>query len=489
MNKIYIYFSTVLLVLFAGCTDFLEVSPDNRIEPNSLDKVAEMLVAAYPNGDYLFTDWMTDDSQFIETNIQVTRMTDLFKWEEANTDDDNNTVTNYWNESYKAIAQANAALVALDEIDDTDVVRKKAIRGEALACRAYAHFMLVTLFAKEYDPATAASDPGITYMDKPETALLVTYSRNTVKEVYTRIEADLTEALTLISDEYYSGSKKYHFTQRAAKAFACRFYKYKGEFAKSIAFANDILGTGVVSPSLIKNYATYDAQAGSTAKRAFYVSNSDESNILLIEQKISLGLRHSYGYRTGIQYWLNVFYSSGPWGGEDRRLSTGYYGDGSRNTINMAKFDEEFHKESLTATTGEPFFTQAVFRTEEVLLNRAECNLFLGNNDKVLEDLNAFASFRYDGYTEVTLADVQDFYSAYIPGISLEDALLNVMIDERQKEFMQEGMRWFDIKRFGYSIRHITSLGETLTLASDDPRKVLQIPSAAIERGILPNPR
>ena len=40
-----------------------------------------------------------------------------------------------------------------------DKAQLTAHRGEALVARAYAHFMLVTFFAKAYDPATAASDP------------------------------------------------------------------------------------------------------------------------------------------------------------------------------------------------------------------------------------------------------------------------------------------------------------------------------------------
>ncbi|XLL74012.1 RagB/SusD family nutrient uptake outer membrane protein, partial [Myroides odoratimimus] len=38
------------------------------------------------------------------------------------------------------------------------------MRAEALLARAYNHFMLVNLWAKHYNPATAESDLGIPYV-------------------------------------------------------------------------------------------------------------------------------------------------------------------------------------------------------------------------------------------------------------------------------------------------------------------------------------
>ena len=55
---------------------------------------------------------------------------------------------------------------------------------------------------------------------------------------------------------------------------------------------------------------------------------------------------------------------------------------------------------------------------------------------------------------------------------------------------MHEGMRWFDIRRFGIPVNHMLQNGAIVTLEGDDNRKVLQIPQAAIDVGGLePNPR
>jgi hypothetical protein len=63
-------------------------------------------------------------------------------------------------------------------------------------------------------------------------------------------------------------------------------------------------------------------------------------------------------------------------------------------------------------------------------------------------------------------------------------------LEERQKEFIHEGLRWFDIKRFEIPVEHQLQDGSVVVLEEDDNRKVLQIPQAAIDVGGLePNPR
>ena len=493
MKKTHIIYAVVLLFSF-GCTDYLEETPDNRIEANTLDKISELLVAAYPRADYFFTDWGTDDSQYIETNSQVARMTDAFFWKDLDEYDDYNTPANYWNAAYTAIAQANSALEALDQIESDNIDFKNAIRGEALLCRAYAHFMLSTLFANNYSEATSGTDLGIPYVTETEKVLLKEYKRNTLKEVYTLVEKDLTDGLALLSDDYYSGSKKYHFTKNAAYAFACRFYMYKGEFAQSITYSNKILGENTVNTTFIKNLVEYGNQSGSVARRSFYVNNTDPSNLLIVEKQVGIGLRHSYGYRTSVRHWNGLFGESAFAGDDLRNEYMAYYGDGSRNTIGAAKFDEEFYKESLTATTGYPFFVQPVLRGIELLFNRIECNLELNNITAALTDLNIVGQFRYDGVAALTIADVQAYYQTVdeegndvIP--AEKEALLALLLDQKRKEYIQEGMRWFDIKRHNLEVTHTTFDGQELILEKNDLRKVFQIPLTASSRGISKNPR
>ena len=63
------------------------------------------------------------------------------------------------------------------------------------------------------------------------------------------------------------------------------------------------------------------------------------------------------------------------------------------------------------------------------------------------------------------------------------------------RQFIHEGMRWFDILRYKMAVTHATSPGPSgavtvlATLTADDPRKVLQIPASTSLAGLEPNPR
>ena len=83
-------------------------------------------------------------------------------------------------------------------------------------------------------------------------------------------------------------------------------------------------------------------------------------------------------------------------------------------------------------------------------------------------------------------------YNIYTPfyGLTLKQlAMIKLFLDFRRKEFYQEGLRWFDIRRFHLAVKRSSKSSYYFPLEKDDPRKVLQIPAEAIQRGLAPNPR
>ncbi len=69
---------------------------------------------------------------------------------------------------------------------------RKSVKAEALVGRAFDHLVLVNVYAKHYDAATAATEPGI------PVALIgdisAKFVRNTVQETYDQIIKDLTRS-------------------------------------------------------------------------------------------------------------------------------------------------------------------------------------------------------------------------------------------------------------------------------------------------------
>ena len=92
----------------------------------------------------------------------------------------------------------------------------------------------------------------------------------------------------------------------------------------------------------------------------------------------------------------------------------------------------------------------------------------------------------------VYLSTNSDNYNVYTPfyGLTLKQlAMVKLILDFRQKEFYQEGLRWLDIRRFHLALKRSDKSSYYHPLEKEDPRKMLQIPIQAQERGLAPNPR
>src|SRR5688572_4277013 len=276
-----IYSSLLFLAVLAGCDKYLEETPDNRVDLNTPEKAAQLLTNAYSSAAYLFTDWMSDNVAYTVGTFKQPEHNQLYEWKEP-TSIEQDTPTFFWQSTYDAIAHANEVLAIIDDLPGEKSL-KDAVKGEAYLTRAYGHFMLVNLFAKDYDPQTASSDLGIPYVDEPETEFIKTYTRHTIEEVYDKIEDDIEEGLDLVDGRFYANSGKYHFTEAAALAFAARFYLFKEDWNNCIKFSSQMLGNDPLAyikdiPRLLAEKANNDDFIRDLT------SPNDASNLLLMRQ-------------------------------------------------------------------------------------------------------------------------------------------------------------------------------------------------------------
>lgn len=477
----------VLLVL-AGCTKYLDKEPDNRTQIRTPEQIAQLLASAYPKANYImFCEAMSDNAEDkggggsgYDFADQINRQSYRFEVVEVAPDDIDGP-NFYWNETYKAIAAANQALEYIDAYPDPSAV--SAHRGEALLARAYAHFMLVTLFSKAYDPSTAATDPGIPYVTVPEREIFKQYERKTVAFVYEMIEKDLLEGYPLISDQIYGQAPRFHFNRRAAAAFAARFYLFKQEYGNVITYAGTALGANLTDN--IRPWNTILTELQYNELQAEYTKSSTKGNLLLQEAP-SLWGRSYAGMRYGLGDVIANQLLIRP------NVSGSYYTydlyGANPQVYNIPKFYEHFVSESLNANSGVPYNTIPLLTGEEALLNRAEAYLMTSNTSACLADLNTFLSQNIDEYNpstdRVTATKIANYY-----GVPAQLGMLLAILDFKRAFFLHEGLRWFDIIRLGIPVTHVTSGGEVIELGPDDNRRVLQLPSLTIPAGLEPNPR
>ena len=79
------------------------------------------------------------------------------------------------------------------------------------------------------------------------------------------------------------------------------------------------------------------------------------------------------------------------------------------------------------------------------------------------------------------------------PGV--QENMIHLLLNCRRTETMGQGMRWFDIKRYGITVyrREVNSNADVVaitdTLGPDDPRRAVQIPQKARDAGFEANKR
>lgn len=507
---------------FVACDDYLDTLPDNRAEIDSEEKIALLLVSAYPESDYLLlNEYMSDNvDDFGANNPNTDRFLDqVYKWEEI-TETNNEDPQSLWESCYQSVAAANQALISIEELGDEATPSLQESKGEALACRAFAHFILVNEFCKAYNTESSSTDKGIPYVTKAEKELKIHYERGTVAEVYKNIEADILQAIELVNNGT-SKVKKYHFSKQALYAFAARFYLFTEQWAKAEQYATLCLGEAPENvlrdwKEIANMTQKYDAVA------YHYVSTSVNSNLLLITAYSSMGLcfgpyRYFSRYAHGLYLADNETVNArNVWG------VAGYYHEpkeySATNLEKVVWWKSLYVFEELDATNhiGRYRTVYPAFTTDEVLLTRAEARIMQEKYADAATDLNIWKNnIINNNKVELTPELIQEFYNSveYSTGLSstvkkhlnpsfnigaegeLKETMLQCVLGFRRIETLQMGLRWWDIRRYGIEIvRREMNLSSqpykvTDTLTVDDPRRQLQIPTDVVSAGFEKNER
>ncbi len=405
----------------------------------------------------------------------------------------------FWYACYTSVAAANQALKTISEVANPDDYKNQ--KGEALVARAFSHFMLVCFFSKFYDPATAASDPGIPYVTVPENVVIKQYERKTVQYVYEMIEKDLLEGMPLLEDKAYD-IPKFHFNIAAAAAFATRFYLFKKDYAKVIQYAGQVVAGGNYA-SFLRGIndptSAYNTIEDVTELFKVYSRTSEASNLLLVETS-SVWSRNYYSARWGVGqekadevYPRTDLLSGGITAYKRYSISSGTH-------QLMPKIDEYFVRETVDANFGQPYVMVPLFAVEEVLFSHAEALYYTGDVAGAIALLNTFASRRITAYNTTTHNITDTKINTVFPEVAGETtskrlpSVVQAILYYKRMDYVHEGMRWFDVLRYKLPVSHNIKKGGSLpddfiTLSPDDPRKVIQLPQSSLQAGLAQNPR
>jgi len=438
-----------------------------------------------------------------------------------------------WSACYGAIATANKAIAVIEEHGWQNEMRPQL--GEALLCRAYSHFVLVNVFCQHWTATHGNTDLGIPYMTANETTVSPRYERGTVNDVYEKIDADIERALPLIDDDIYS-VPKYHFNRRAAYAFATRFNLYYARWSKVVDYASLALTDNPAST--LRDWFTggYISLSSENTYRAdWYMSVENRANLLIVAANSAWGRIHgpSVGYEKYAHNEIVAYYETckapAPWeNGSYLNYRIPQYLNTSK--VIMIKLAEYFRFTDVVSGIGSPYIMHPMFTTDETLLCRAEAYIMLQDYDKATADLRMFqdAFTTYAGLSRERIVwwgsgemwkqqRPNLYYDPYAPTpikrlhpdfevVSQEqERFLQTMLFMRRVLTLHEGLRWFDVKRYGMNIarRQVDINGSSDQvfnsetdvkrvmdmLETRDPRCAIQLPAAVISAGMTANPR
>jgi hypothetical protein len=512
INLIYTLLGSAFVL--SSCNDYLDTMPDSRAEIDTEDKVTALLVSAYPTTSDVLTLEMASDNAMDNgatyTSGELTQ-DQSYLWQDM-TETSNDGVKSFWNSCYGAVATANQALQAINDMGNPESL--SAQRGEALMCRAYGHFALANLFCLAYNPDTADKVLGLPYSTAPETSVSPHYERGTLAELYENINKDIEEGLPLVDDNLYS-VPKYHFNRKAAYAFAARFNLYYQKWDKVIEYANVVLGSNPKDVLKDWNEIVLNSASNWDVRVDKYINSSDNGNLLLLPVSSSWGyyggpysLGRRYGHAQDIVK-NETGRVTGIWGAYSNLLPF----------KNMWGYDQKL---AVTKQGGYFQYTDKVngigyrkiivlaFGTDETLLCRAEAYALKGQLDKAVEDINSWLYTHTVNNFQTTKDAIVSFYGnikcmptdnstrtvkkelnplgfTVTPGE--QEEIIQCILHLRRIETIHEGERWQDIKRYGIEIGHNRDGQSVDVLTKDDPRRAFQLPQDVISAGLEANPR
>lgn len=518
------------VAILASCADQLDTLPDNRTTLDTPKKIAGLLVTAYPDRTpTLFNEWMSDNTDYMGAqNSQGNRGGDQYFFWQEQTEGGNDSPEQVWMLYYEGVYKANEALAAIEDQGGpkNDILRNS--KGEALLIRAYDHFILANEFCRPYNGKTSTKDAGLYYATgiADFSAAAEQSNRGTVADVYAKIAADIEAGIPLLNDTYEV--PKYHFNKQAAYAFATRFYLYYEKWEKAKEYADKLLGSNPAAS--LRDYRALQAMPLSKSEQAVkiaeaYCSASADCNLLVQTSVSSAGMALA-PWLTSKRYTLTnylseteLFLSNNIWGTSSNLIWKPFtVNSGESNFALLMKLPREFEIRNTTTGSGYLRTLNVDFTMDEALLNRAEAEIMLGQNDAACADMTIWMKNFFNTNVTLTPTSVQTFFKAVpyayadaakmVPSFkkhisprftidaegSVQESLLQCLLNFRRIETVHQGMRWMDIRRYNIEIprRLIGANGRPSKnldwLEKDDPRQVVQIPQSIREAGVAGNP-
>jgi len=518
-------------LMFFSCSDFLEIEPLNEIvlekfwnEESDVENIVAGCYSAMQSQTII--DRMMAWGEFRSDNIiggtkveDDVNLSNIFK-ENINA---SNGYTN-WGEFYEIINRCNTVLYYAPSVAEKDPnyteSELNATRAEVSAIRDLCYFYLIRAF-RDVPYTTQPYLDDTQQMDQPATKF---------NDVLDSLILDLESVRTYAVKKYPETSTYYQhgrITQNAIHSMLCEMYLWKQDYANAVKYADMVIdamtddyqkdldkaGSSLSSSDkmidgfpLISDQSTSAGSGyGNAYNEIFGTGDSRESIFeLIFMNNDNMLANYSVSYRYG-----NITTFPG------NVKAAAFVGADPENDVNpvfLSKYDTRYYENlnvlstsnigiakyavrSVTVNTTSSTITTTrggywpekychanwiLYRLTDVMLMKAEALVQMVNT----EDTTAVGkenndSLLHQAFTIVNAVNKrsncstssQDLtYSAY----SSKSLMANLVLDERQRELMFEGKRWFDLVRRSRRDGNTNYLINQVTRKGSDNASVVQ---------------
>ncbi|WP_418991375.1 RagB/SusD family nutrient uptake outer membrane protein [Alistipes sp.] len=414
MKRIFLIPAAALALV--SCKEYLDIQPYGQAIPKTADEFSSLLNSTLNKIDYGEEDIVGNVSSVMEYECFADNLeANLTSYPEGNklllyVGSNLSMQQQVYQSLYSTIRDCN---ITIGELKERDTRLGRDVLGTAYALRGVCYYELMRRFCPAYDPSAGEQLglPLVTEFDMEAKPL-----RSTLAQTADRVIEDLKKAV-----EYDIQDEIYRFDNDVAKGYLARACFWTGRYAEAIPYAAEVLEKypllgGEAYRTMMESQIQ---KKGNTLFKAEILTSGDGSGLE--------GLKKYLRARPVSSRFLELF----PEKSRDIRyqLSVG---------------PERKNRKNIFAS----------LRSAEMCLILAESYYHAGDEDRALEYLNLLRRHRIEGvadYTASTLPSVNPNERIKVDAAGNPlTPLLYAILSERRKEFyLENGDRWFELKRNG----------------------------------------
>lgn len=322
----------------------------------------------------------------------------------------------YFNSLYSRINVCNMVISIIDDQPSDspeDDLNKRRVKGEAYFLRGLYYFMLTNLYCEPYDPARAENMVGMP-LKFSEIIEDTEFARSSLAETYEKVLEDLTNA-----EKFLEGTERksiYHADVNTVHLLQSRVYLYMQDWDNAMTKAREVLdanskllniGSKAIGDTCLDSSSPEVLFSMGDYLIAFYFQDSKWNNVSLYISDDMLNLYSNKDYR------------------KERYIGNASY----RGKDVFRKVNGQTDAMGSFTTVGSVF----CFRTPEAYFTLAEASAYKGDESTARTTMEKFLVTRMQGDVSVTESG---------------NDLIDLIRDERAREFLLEGHRWFDLRRY-----------------------------------------